>query len=91
MRWKREIGTPERRIERLARSHRAINEQVAFERELPGDSGEIDLAAFIGALQSVGYDGPLTCEPMNTALNDLDNEEAAARTFAAMHKVVKTG
>ncbi len=64
--------------------NRPRDEQVAFERELPGESGEIDLAAFVEALKSAGYDGPLTCEPMNQALNDLDDEEAAAQTSAAL-------
>ena len=69
--------------------HRPRDEQVAFERELPGDSGEIDLAAFVEALNSTGYLGPLTCEPMSAALNALDGQEAAARTFAALQRSVK--
>ncbi|BCM88936.1 hypothetical protein IAD21_00778 [Abditibacteriota bacterium] len=68
--------------------NRPRDEQLAFERELPGDSGEIDLHAFIKALNAMNYQGPLTCEPMNKALNDLDKEEATARTFAAMQKTV---
>ncbi len=67
---------------------RPRDEQVAFERELPGGSGEIDLAGFLTALRSTGYAGPLTCEPMNKALNELDDEEAAVCTFAALRKTV---
>lgn len=67
--------------------NRPRDEQVVFERELPGDSGEIDLDDFIEALKKIGYDGPLTCEPMNAALNEMKDDEAAARTFAAMKRV----
>jgi sugar phosphate isomerase/epimerase len=67
--------------------NRPRDEQVAFERELPGESGEIDLKSFIQALKTLGYDGPLTCEPMNKVLNALNDDEATARTFAAMQKV----
>lgn len=63
---------------------RPRDEQVAFERELPGASGEIDLAGFMAAIKATGYDGPLTCEPMNKTLNELDDEVAAARTSEAM-------
>lgn len=68
--------------------HRPRDEQVAFERELPGQSGEIDLPEFVKALKSTGYAGPLTCEPMNKALNDSDDEAAAQQTFSAMQSTV---
>ncbi len=68
--------------------NRPRDAQIAFERELPGASGEIDLRAFIEAIESTGYDGPLTCEPMNQALGDLEDEDAAARAFEAMEKTV---
>lgn len=67
---------------------RSREAQMSFERELPGDSGEIDLAAFSKALKSTGYEGPLTCEPMNKSLNELDDEQATARTFVAMKKTI---
>ena len=34
----------------------AIDEQVDNVRDLPGATGEIDIAAFLGALQEMGYD-----------------------------------
>ncbi len=69
---------------------RPRGEQLAMERELPGDSGEIDLKAFLSALKTTGYDGPLTCEPMNKKLNDLNDDEATARTFAALQRTVSS-
>lgn len=66
--------------------NRPRDEQIAFERELPGDSGQIDLAGFLNAIKTTGYDGPLTCEPMSKTLNDLPDEEAAARTAEAMKR-----
>ena len=51
---------------------RSIDEQMAFERKLPGATGKIDLATFLGALKRIGYDGPVTCEPWS---------EELARTF----------
>ncbi len=67
---------------------RPLSEQVAFERELPGASGEIDLKAFLQALKQTGYNGPLTCEPMSKSLNELEDEEATALTFEAMQKTL---
>ena len=61
-------------------------EQQDGKRELPCATGVIDVATFLKALQRVGYDGPVRCEPFNKALNDLDNEAACAATVAAMKK-----
>ncbi len=43
-------------------------EQTVGDRTLPGATGVIDLLGFVGALQSIGYDGPVTCEPMAKAI-----------------------
>lgn len=55
-------------------------------RELPGATGVIDLAPFVNALQTIGYDGPVRPEPFNKALNDLDDEAACAASAAALRK-----
>lgn len=62
------------------------DDQQDGKRELPCATGVIDVATFLRALQHVGYDGPVRCEPFNKALNDLDNEAACAATAAAMKK-----
>ncbi len=57
-------------------------------RELPAATGVIDVAAFLGALVTLGYDGPMRAEPFNAALNALENEPACAAAAAAMRKAV---
>ncbi|MBC7367697.1 MAG: sugar phosphate isomerase/epimerase [Undibacterium sp.] len=47
-------------------------------RELPAATGVIEVAAFLGALVTLGYDGPVRAEPFNAALNALENEPACA-------------
>ena len=69
-------------------SGRTIDEQMAFERELPGATGMIDLASFLGALREIGYDGPVTCEPMSENLGKLSLLEAARTTAKAMDLVM---
>ena len=44
---------------------------------------------FIDSLAHIGYDGPLTGEPMSTALSRLSDDAAAARVSAAMDKVME--
>lgn len=48
--------------------------QVVGERALPGATGVIDIAGFLGALKTIGYDGPVTCEPMASAIAALSAE-----------------
>jgi sugar phosphate isomerase/epimerase len=61
-------------------------QQMDGQRELPCATGVIDVAAFLKALERVGYDGPVRAEPFNRALSDLDNEAACAATIKAMRK-----
>jgi len=56
-------------------------------RALPCSTGVIDLKGFMTALAKVGYDGPVTCEPFDRQLNDLDDEEAIKRTSEALGRV----
>jgi sugar phosphate isomerase/epimerase len=62
------------------------DKQLDGRRELPAATGVIDLAAFLNALNQIGYDGPVRAEPFNKPLNDLNNEEACTATIAAMKK-----
>jgi sugar phosphate isomerase/epimerase len=64
----------------------AKDKQVDGKRELPAATGVIDVAAFLNALNQIGYDGPVRAEPFNKPLNDLNNEDACAATSAAMKK-----
>jgi len=61
-------------------------QQMDGQRELPCATGVIDAAAFLKALERIGYDGPVRAEPFNRALNELDNEAACGATIKAMRK-----
>ncbi|HUT89091.1 MAG TPA: sugar phosphate isomerase/epimerase family protein [Thermoguttaceae bacterium] len=63
-----------------------VDEQMDGSRELPAATGVIDLAAFLGALVKIGYNGPVRAEPFNKKLLAMPNEEAMAATAAAMKK-----
>jgi sugar phosphate isomerase/epimerase len=60
--------------------------QMDGQRELPLATGVIPVESFLKALQKLGYDGPVRAEPFNKPLNDLENEEACARTADAMQR-----
>jgi sugar phosphate isomerase/epimerase len=66
---------------------RALDEHVAFERALPGETGLIDLKGVYRALAAIGYDGPLTCEPC-VNLGALPPAEAAAKVSAALDTMI---
>ncbi len=65
---------------------RDIDEQIDGQRMLPVATGVIDAKAFLQALVTIGYDGPVRAEPFNKALNELPNEAAVAETSTAMHQ-----
>jgi sugar phosphate isomerase/epimerase len=60
--------------------------QLDGQRELPMATGVIDVKAFLSALVQIGCDAPVRAEPFNKALNDLNNDEACAKTSASLHK-----
>jgi len=57
------------------------DKQIDTVRTLPGETGIIDLAGFMRALQQLGYDGPVMPEPFNQRINDIASHDplAAAR------------
>lgn len=63
---------------------RSVNEQLDYERELPGVSGEIDLKAFLEVLIDIKYDGPVRAEPFNARLNAMNDTEAIMLTKKQM-------
>ncbi len=64
----------------------AKRQQTDNRRELPAATGVIDIKPFLGALQKIGYDGPVRAEPFNQPLRALNNEEACAATAHALKK-----
>jgi sugar phosphate isomerase/epimerase len=69
-----------------ARSGVPADEQIDGKRELPSATGVIDLKAFLTALISIGYDGPIRAEPFNQPLRDMEDDEALSATYQAMKK-----
>ncbi len=67
-----------------------VDEQVDNVRCLPGETGVIDIAAFLGALEHIGYDGPVTPEPFSAKLKGIPAEEAVKMTGAAMANIWRT-
>ncbi|WP_165227110.1 sugar phosphate isomerase/epimerase family protein [Aquisphaera insulae] len=63
-----------------------VDEQKDLARELPCDTGVIDVKAFLNALVRIGFDGPIRAEPFKADLNKLTPDAAVARTSAAMDR-----
>jgi len=72
-----------------AKAGRTRDQQLDWERELPGASGLIDLKTFLETLVEIGYDGPIRAEPFNNTLNELENDAALAATSKAMRGAVE--
>lgn len=63
-----------------------VAEQIDSKRELPMATGVIPVAEFLNALQKIGFDGPIRCEPFNAALRAMPKEEALRAVSDSMHK-----
>ena len=64
-----------------------FEDSVVNKRLLPGD-GEFDIAAFLDALWSIGYDGPIGVEVLNEYMRKWSLETAATESFARTQRVV---
>ena len=65
-----------------------VDEQIDNVRALPGETGVIDIAGFLQALRSIGYDGPVVPEPFKKELADLPSDDARLETVgAAMDRI----
>ncbi len=64
-----------------------LEEQIDSVRDLPGATGVIDSAGFLGALRSMGYTGPVTPEPFCRRLQSLESVEKARTVGAAMQRI----
>jgi sugar phosphate isomerase/epimerase len=65
-----------------------VDRQVVTERALPCETGVIDLAGFIGALDGIGYAGPITSEPTHPKWGETDPDRAAAELAESMDKMM---
>src|SRR5882724_5930161 len=66
-----------------------LQDSIVNKRLLPGD-GEFDIAAFLQALWSVGYDGPIAVEVLNEYIRKWDLKTAATEAFAKTRRVVES-
>ena len=64
-----------------------VEAQVDHVRAMPGETGVIDIAAFLGTLAEIGYDGPVMAEPFCERVRGLPPAEACAETIASLRKV----
>ena len=65
-----------------------FEDSVVNKRLLPGD-GEFDIAAFLQAIWSVGYDAPIGVEVLNEYIRKWDLKTAATEAFAKTRRVVE--
>jgi sugar phosphate isomerase/epimerase len=65
----------------------AVDEQLDQVRALPGETGVLDMSGFLQALQTIGYDGPVTPEPFSERLRGLPPAEAVREAGQAMRRV----
>jgi sugar phosphate isomerase/epimerase len=64
-----------------------FEDSVVNKRLLPGD-GEFDIAGFLRALWSVGYEGPIGVEVLNEYMRKWDLKTAATEAFAKTQRVL---
>jgi sugar phosphate isomerase/epimerase len=62
------------------------DQMVDGKRELPASTGIIDIKSFVGALEKIGFDGPVRVEPFNDAVRRMPPDEAAGAAMAALKK-----
>jgi len=65
----------------------AVDAQQDMVRTLPGATGVEDLPGFLGALRTIGYDGPVVVEPFDRDLAALPPDQAARRAGEALARV----
>jgi sugar phosphate isomerase/epimerase len=63
-----------------------VDQQQDGKRELACATGVIDAAGFLNALNSIGCDAPVRCEPFNAPLRAMPPDQALQATISAMKK-----
>lgn len=61
-----------------------LDQYVDNRRGMPGETGVIDIAAFLGALASIAYDGPVMAEPFSQRLGTLPADQAVRETSESL-------
>jgi len=65
-----------------------VDEQVDSRRAMPGETGVIDLAGFMGALAAIGYTGPVQVEPFSERVRAMGPLEAARAAAEALARIM---
>ncbi len=64
----------------------ALDQQIDSKREIPLATGVIDTAGFLNALNALGCDAPVRCEPFNAALRAKGQEEILSIVADSMRR-----
>jgi sugar phosphate isomerase/epimerase len=64
------------------------DQMVDGKRELAAATGVIDVKAFLGALEKIGYKGPVRIEPFNDVVRHMAPDEAADAAMSALKKAM---
>jgi sugar phosphate isomerase/epimerase len=64
-----------------------VDAQMDLVRTLPGETGVLDIAGFLQALEEIGYDGPVTVEPFSQRVREMTVGNAVATTAESVRKV----
>jgi len=62
-------------------------QQIDNQRAMPGETGVIDIATFMRALDRMAYSGPVIVEPFCQWLRELPPEQAVAETAKSLDKI----
>jgi sugar phosphate isomerase/epimerase len=65
----------------------AVTGQQDLVRRMPGETGVIDIAAFMQALADMSYDGPVVVEPFSDRVRALAPAEAVQATAASLARI----
>ncbi|MCL5743336.1 MAG: sugar phosphate isomerase/epimerase [Acidobacteria bacterium] len=65
---------------------RKVDEQIDGQRDLPAATGVIDVKGFLGALNQIGFDGPVRAEPFKKEMRQMPPDEALDATIGALKK-----
>ena len=67
-----------------------VEQQIDSKRELPAATGVIDVKAFLGALEKIGFDGPVRVEPFNEPLRKMPPDQALQATISSLRKAMES-
>jgi sugar phosphate isomerase/epimerase len=67
----------------------AVDDQIDNRRCLPGETGVIDIVAFMKGLSGIGYSGPVIAEPFSESVNKMPAADAARATSESLSKIWK--